>query len=69
MAQDPFKSPPDPKQCRGMTTNPQKSKKSSRVGQVSTRRGQYGLHTCVKVAACCHCQRLLVAPALAVPNQ
>ena len=34
MAQDHFKTPPDPKKGHGMTKNPQKSKKSSRVGQV-----------------------------------
>ena len=33
MAQDHFKTPPDPKKGHGMTKNPQKSKKSSRVGQ------------------------------------
>ena len=33
MAQDHFKTPPDPKKCHGMTQNPQTSKKSSRVGQ------------------------------------
>ena len=34
MAQDHFKTPPDPKKGHGMTKNPQKSKKSSRVGPV-----------------------------------
>ena len=34
MAQDHFKTPPDPKKCHGMTKNQQKSKKYSRVGQV-----------------------------------
>ena len=33
MAQDHFKTPPDPKKGHGMTNNPQKSKKTSRVGQ------------------------------------
>ena len=33
MAQDHFKTPPDPKQGHEMTKNPQTSKKSSRVGQ------------------------------------
>ena len=33
MAQDHFKTPPDPKKGHEMTKNPQKSKKSSRVGQ------------------------------------
>ena len=35
MAQDHFKTPPDPKKGHGMTTNPQKSKNTSRVGQDS----------------------------------
>ena len=35
MAQDHFEPPPDPKRGHGMTRNPQKNKKSSRVGQVS----------------------------------
>ena len=35
MAQDHLKTPPDPKKCHGMTKNPQKSKKSSRVGQAA----------------------------------
>ena len=34
MAQDHFQTPPDPKKGHGMTKNPQKSKKYSRVGQV-----------------------------------
>ena len=33
MAQDHFKVPLDPKKAHGMTKNPQKSKKSFRVGQ------------------------------------
>ena len=33
MAQDHFKTPPDPKKGHEMTKNQQKSKKSSRVGQ------------------------------------
>ena len=33
MAQDHFKTPPDPKKGHEMTKNPQKSKKYSRVGQ------------------------------------
>ena len=33
MAQDHFKTPPDPKKGHEMTKQPQKSKKSSRVGQ------------------------------------
>ena len=33
MAQDHFKTPPDPKKGHGMTKNPQKNKKYSRVGQ------------------------------------
>ena len=33
MAQDHFETPPDLKKGHGMTKNPQKSKKSSRVGQ------------------------------------
>ena len=33
MAQDHFKTPPDPQKGHGMTKNPQKSKKTSRVGQ------------------------------------
>ena len=33
MAQDHFKTPPDPKKGHGMTKNQQKSKISSRVGQ------------------------------------
>ena len=36
MAQDHCKTPPDPKKGYGMTKNPQKSKKSSRVGQVAS---------------------------------
>ena len=35
MAQDHFKTPPDPKKAQGITKNPQKSKKSSRAGQES----------------------------------
>ena len=35
MAQDRFKTPPGPKKDYGMTKNPQKSKNSSRVGQVT----------------------------------
>ena len=35
MAQDNFKTPPDPKKGHGMTKNPQKSKKSSRAGQAT----------------------------------
>ena len=35
MAQDHFKTPPDPKKGHGMIKNPQKSKKSSRVGQAT----------------------------------
>ena len=37
MAQDHFKTPPDPKKGHEMTKNPQKSEKSSRVGQDLTR--------------------------------
>ena len=33
MAQDDFKTPPDPKKGNGMTKHPQKNKKPSRVGQ------------------------------------
>ena len=33
MAEDHFKTPPDPKKGHGMPKHPQKSKKSSRVGQ------------------------------------
>ena len=33
MAQDHFKTPPDPKKGHGMTKNPQKDKKYSRVGR------------------------------------
>ena len=42
MAQDHFKTPPDPKKGHGMTKNPQKSKTSSRVDQVF-------LRTCQKI--------------------
>ena len=33
MAQDHFKTPPDPKKGHGITKHPQKNKKYSRVGQ------------------------------------
>ena len=46
MAQDHFKTPPDPKKGRGMTRNPQKSKKSSRVGQ-EFGLGQYSPDHCM----------------------
>ena len=38
MAQDHFKTPPDPKTGHEMTKNPQKSKKYSRVGQGTRKR-------------------------------
>ena len=36
MAQEHFKTPPDPKKGHGMTNSPQKNKKYSRVGQVNS---------------------------------
>ena len=41
MAQDHFKTPPDPKKGQGMTKNPQKNKKSSRVGQADERASRF----------------------------
>ena len=38
MAQDHFKTPPDPKKGHGMTKNPEKSKTSSRVRQDNSHR-------------------------------
>ena len=47
MAQDHFKTPPGPKKGHEMTKNPQKSKKSSRVGQA---KNDWPLETkCVQV--------------------
>ena len=45
MAQDHFKTPPDPKKGHGMTKNPQKSKKSSGVGQADPSQCSQGSNT------------------------
>ena len=46
MAQDHFKTPPDPKKDHGMTKHPQKNKKSSRFSKITKEIGcGLGPHT------------------------